>query len=150
MALASRANEARQRKLHDLAAGSFVVVRAHAGTVPAGEPAHFELKSLKRDNAEGADLLIVGAYPDNTERRDLRRGNQAEHDEVVRNAIEDAGLKPTDIDGVIPYGQGGAVAEDFITNFGIPDLRFSATTPMGGASAVASIQCAIAAIGAGI
>jgi uncharacterized protein YjlB len=32
-----------------------------------------------------ADLLIVGAYPDNTERRDLRRGNPAEHDEVVRN-----------------------------------------------------------------
>ena len=60
--------------------------------------------------------------------------------EASLRAIEDAGLKPTDIDGVIPYGQGGAVAEDFITNFGIPDLRFSATTPMGGASAVASIQ----------
>jgi acetyl-CoA acetyltransferase len=70
--------------------------------------------------------------------------------EASLRAIEDAGLKPTDIDGVIPYGQGGAVAEDFITNFGIPDLRFSATTPMGGASAVASIQCAIDAIGAGI
>src|SRR4051812_20133801 len=43
--------------------------------------------------------------------------------EASLRAIEDAGLKPTDIDGVIPYGQGGAVAEDFITNFGIPDLR---------------------------
>jgi uncharacterized protein YjlB len=32
-----------------------------------------------------ADLLIVGAYPDNSERRDLRRGKPAEHDEVVRN-----------------------------------------------------------------
>jgi acetyl-CoA acetyltransferase len=42
------------------------------------------------------------------------------------------------------------VAEDFITNFGIRDLRFSATTPMGGASAVASIQCALAVIEAGI
>ena len=31
------------------------------------------------------DLLIVGAYPDNSEQRDLRRGNPAEHDEVVRN-----------------------------------------------------------------
>ncbi len=61
--------------------------------------------------------------------------------EASLNAIADAGLKPTDIDGVIPYGH-GAVAEDFITNFGIPDLRFSATTPMGGASAVAAIQCA--------
>lgn len=69
--------------------------------------------------------------------------------EASLRAIEDAGLKPKDIDGVIPYGH-GAVAEDFITNFGIPDLRFSATTPMGGASAVAAIQCAIAAVAAGI
>jgi acetyl-CoA acetyltransferase len=69
--------------------------------------------------------------------------------EAALNAIADAGLKPTDIDGLIPYGA-GAVAEDFVTNFGIPDLRFSATTPMGGASAVASIQCALAVIQAGI
>jgi acetyl-CoA acetyltransferase len=69
--------------------------------------------------------------------------------EASLNAIRDAGLKPSDIDGVIPYGH-GAVAEDFITNFGIKDLRFSATTPMGGASAVASIQCALAVIQAGI
>jgi acetyl-CoA acetyltransferase len=69
--------------------------------------------------------------------------------EASLNAIKDAGLKPSDIDGLIPYGH-GAVAEDFITNFGIRDLRFSATTPMGGASAVASIQCALAVIEAGI
>lgn len=69
--------------------------------------------------------------------------------EASLNAIKDAGLKPSDIDGLIPYGH-GAVAEDFITNFGIKDLRFSATTPMGGASAVASIQCALAVIEAGI
>ncbi len=69
--------------------------------------------------------------------------------EAALNAIADAGLKPTDIDGLIPYGA-GAVAEDFVTNFGIADLRFSATTPMGGASAVASIQCALAAIQSGI
>jgi acetyl-CoA acetyltransferase len=64
-------------------------------------------------------------------------------------AIRDAGLKPSDIDGLIPYGH-GAVAEDFVTNFGITDLRFSATTPMGGASAVAAIQCALAVIQAGV
>src|ERR1700733_1322403 len=69
--------------------------------------------------------------------------------EASLNAIRDAGLKPSDIDGLIPYGH-GAVAEDFITNFGIQDLRFSATTPMGGASAAASIQCALALIQAGV
>ena len=43
-------------------------------------------------------------------------------------AIADAGLAPTDIDGIIAYAPSGVVAEDFVTNFGIPDLRFSATT----------------------
>jgi acetyl-CoA acetyltransferase len=63
-------------------------------------------------------------------------------------AITDAGITPKDIDGIIVYGS--TVAEDFITNFGIADLRFSAVTPMGGASSVAAVQCAIAAISAGI
>jgi acetyl-CoA acetyltransferase len=69
--------------------------------------------------------------------------------EASLKAIEDAGLRPADIDGVIPYA-GGVVAEDFITNLGIPDLRFSALTPLGGASCVAAVQCAVAAIAAGI
>lgn len=70
--------------------------------------------------------------------------------EASLNAIRDAGLDPKDIDGIIAYGSMSVVAEDFITNFGIPDLKFSATTPLGGASAVASIQCAAAAVSAGI
>src|SRR5690606_16125592 len=65
-------------------------------------------------------------------------------------AVRDAGLDPKDIDGIIAYGSMAVVAEDFITSFGIPDLRFSAVTPLGGASAVASIQCAAAAVAAGI
>lgn len=65
-------------------------------------------------------------------------------------AVRDAGLEPGDIDGVIPMSNGSALAEDFIMNFGIKDLRFSATVPMGGASAVASLQLAQAVIAAGI
>jgi acetyl-CoA acetyltransferase len=65
-------------------------------------------------------------------------------------AIRDAGLDPKDIDGIIPIGLTGAPAEAFATNFGIPDLRFSAVTPMGGASGIAAIQTAIAVIDAGI
>ena len=65
-------------------------------------------------------------------------------------AVRDAGLDPKDIDGIIAYGSMAVVAEDFVTSFGIPDLRFSATTPLGGASAVASIQCAAAAVATGI
>jgi acetyl-CoA acetyltransferase len=70
--------------------------------------------------------------------------------EASLKAIDDAGLTPKDIDGIIAYAPSAVVAEDFITNFGIPDLRFSASTPMGGASCVAAVQCAIAAISAGI
>jgi acetyl-CoA acetyltransferase len=65
-------------------------------------------------------------------------------------AIADAGLSPKNVDGIIVYGPSGVVAEDFVTNFGIPDLRFSATTPMGGASAVAAVQCAIAVVTSGV
>ena len=65
-------------------------------------------------------------------------------------AIKDAGLSPRDIDGVVTYSLSPVVAEDFITNFGIPDLRFSATTPLGGASCVAALQAASAAVAAGI
>ncbi len=81
--------------------------------------------------------------------RDSGRSVLALQLEASLNAIRDAGLDPKDIDGIIPYA-GAVVAEDFVTNFGIPDLRFSATTPLGGASCVAGIQAALAAIKAGI
>ncbi len=70
--------------------------------------------------------------------------------EASLKAIADAGLQPGDIDGVIPYGNLEVVAEDFITNLGIEDLRYSAVTPLGGASAVAAIQAAVTAIAAGV
>lgn len=66
-------------------------------------------------------------------------------------AIADAGLRPAEIDGIVmPIGLGATVAEDFVTNLGIPDLRFSTTTPLGGAGAVAAVQCAAAAVAAGL
>lgn len=65
-------------------------------------------------------------------------------------AIHDAGLKPGEIDGLIPYAGMGVVAEDLIVNLGLDDVRFSATTPLGGASPVAAVQCASAAVSAGL
>lgn len=70
--------------------------------------------------------------------------------EAALKAIADSGLNPRDIDGIIPVGITAAPAEDYVTNFGIADLRLSATTPLGGASPVAALQCAIAAIAAGV
>lgn len=70
--------------------------------------------------------------------------------EASLKAIEDAGLSPKEIDGVIPYSTTGTVAEDFITNFGTEDLRYSAMTPMGGASCVAALQSAAMAVSMGV
>lgn len=65
-------------------------------------------------------------------------------------AIRDAGLTPRDIDGVIPIGITGGTAEEYVANFGIPDLRLSAVIPHGGASAIGALQCASASIAAGV
>jgi len=70
--------------------------------------------------------------------------------EASLKAIADAGLKPADIDGVIPIGVISGTADDFIENFGIPDLRFSALIPHGGASPVMALQAAAAAIAGGV
>ncbi|MBB5201171.1 thiolase family protein [Glaciimonas immobilis] len=70
--------------------------------------------------------------------------------EASLKAIADAGLTPKDIDGIIPVGLVSGTADDFIENFGIPDLRFSAVIPHGGASPVMALQCAAAAVAAGI
>jgi acetyl-CoA acetyltransferase len=70
--------------------------------------------------------------------------------EASLKAIEDAGLRPQEIDGVIPIGIVSGTADDFIDNFGISDLRFSAVVPHGGASPVMAVQCAAAAVAAGV
>jgi acetyl-CoA acetyltransferase len=70
--------------------------------------------------------------------------------EASLKAIADAGLRPADIDGVIPIGIVSGTADDFIENFGISDLRFSAVIPHGGASPVMALQAAAAAVATGV
>lgn len=70
--------------------------------------------------------------------------------EASLKAIRDAGLDPTQIDGVIPIGIVSGTAEDFIDNFGITDLRFSALVPHGGASPAMALQAAAAAVATGV
>ncbi|HEX2171588.1 MAG TPA: transporter [Dehalococcoidia bacterium] len=68
--------------------------------------------------------------------------------QAARAAIEDAGIDPRQIDGCIP-GYRSAKTEDFITNLGMADVRYSAMVYMGGASSVASIQSAVVALAQG-
>ncbi|MGE0483974.1 MAG: thiolase family protein [Gammaproteobacteria bacterium] len=97
-----------------------------------------------------ADKAVVSGVGETAFARETNRSQLALTLEASLAAIADAGLDPKDIDGVIPYGAGGIIAEDFITNFGLPDLRYSATTPMGGASPVAALQSAAMAVATGV
>ncbi len=69
--------------------------------------------------------------------------------EASLKAIADAGLKPSQIDGIIPIGMVSGTADDFIDNFGLTDLRFSGVVPHGGASPCMALQMAAAAVASG-
>ncbi|HCU90712.1 MAG TPA: transporter [Gammaproteobacteria bacterium] len=96
------------------------------------------------------DKTAISGVGETTYARESEKSQLALTLEASLRAIADAGLDPKEIDGVIPYSGGGIVAEDFITNFGLPDLRYSAQTPMGGASPVAALQSAAMAVATGV
>lgn len=65
------------------------------------------------------------------------------------SALTDAGLKPADVDGIIPPP--GFVAWDEIAaHLGVPEVRYTACSQMGGASPVAGLINATLAISAGL
>ena len=69
--------------------------------------------------------------------------------EAMVRAISDAGLQPSDIDGIMPFSRQGN-AEEYAANLGCANQRFAATVNMGGAGSVAGIVTAAAALEAGL
>jgi len=85
-----------------------------------------------------------------------RRGSEGPVDtplrielEACEGAIADAGLQPNDIDGILPFF-GLSIAEALAVNLGIEDLKYQATSHVGGAGPGASLANAAMAVNAGL
>jgi len=77
------------------------------------------------------------------------KSHLALHLEASLAAIEDAGLTPADIDGIMPQAH-MVSAEELAANLGCENLRFQASITVGGASSVAALLTAAAALDSGM
>jgi acetyl-CoA acetyltransferase len=106
-------------------------------------------EAAERRAALRAQAAVVGIGETEYSRNSSKSAMELQFEASLK-AIDDAGLSPHDIDGVIPIGITGAPAEDYIINLGISDLRFSALIPHGGASGIGALQAAAVAVASGI
>jgi acetyl-CoA acetyltransferase len=70
--------------------------------------------------------------------------------EASVHACEDAGIHPSEIDGIMSPWRYNVRCEDMVAGLGVKELKFSGRSEMGGASAVAAIQAAALAIDHGV
>ncbi|MCH8815096.1 MAG: lipid-transfer protein [Chloroflexi bacterium] len=71
--------------------------------------------------------------------------------EAILGALDDAGLEPAEIDGMVKMGANDDVFEiDLLRSLGLDNLRFFAEIPHGGGAACGTIAGAVAAVTAGM
>jgi len=70
--------------------------------------------------------------------------------ESIKAALDDAGLTPADVDGLITFTLDGSDEVGVVRCLGIPDLKYTSRIPQGGAASVAVIFHAMAAVQAGV
>src|ERR1700729_4407363 len=69
--------------------------------------------------------------------------------EAVKAAIDDAGLRPCDIDGMVTFTMDSSDEIDVARNVGIGDLTFFSRVPHGGGAAAGTVAHAAMAVAAG-
>ncbi|HEX4863563.1 MAG TPA: lipid-transfer protein [Acidimicrobiales bacterium] len=69
--------------------------------------------------------------------------------EAVRSALDDAGLHPSDVDGLVTFTLDSNDELALMRSVGITDVRWTSRTPFGGGGASATVEHAAAAISAG-
>jgi acetyl-CoA acetyltransferase len=69
--------------------------------------------------------------------------------ESIKAALDDAGLKPADVDGLITFTLDGSDEVGVARCLGIPDLKYASRIPNGGAASVATIFHAMSAVASG-
>jgi acetyl-CoA acetyltransferase len=70
--------------------------------------------------------------------------------EAIKLALDDAGLSPADIDGLITFTLDSSDEVGVGRCLGIPDLKFTVRIPQGGAASVTTLYHAMSAIRSGI
>ena len=70
--------------------------------------------------------------------------------EAVKAALDDAGLKPQDVQGLVTFMSDTSIEIEVARNLGIPGLTFFNRTPYGGGGTCATVVLASLAISAGL
>ena len=96
------------------------------------------------------DVCAIVGVGNTTYSRGTTQSTLELHLEASLRALNDAGLRPQDVDAIMPHEMAGRVAEEFMVNLGLRDLAFTSTIRTGGASYVSSIQSACLAVATGV
>lgn len=96
---------------------------------------------------EKTAIVGIGAteFSQNCGRSELRMALEA-----ILDAVEDAGIKVEDIDGMVNYTLDSAEQIEVVRSLGIPNLSFFNKVPYGGGASCGTIAQAVAAIEAGL
>ncbi|MFS0574299.1 lipid-transfer protein [Sporosarcina sp. 179-K 3D1 HS] len=96
---------------------------------------------------EKTAIVGIGAteFSQNCGRSELRMALEA-----ILDAVEDAGIKVEDIDGMVNYTLDTADQIEVVRSLGIPNLSFFNKVPYGGGASCGTIAQAVAAIEAGL